>query len=83
MKEVVMAVSIDKRSKSAAAVQETLTKYGELIQFRLGMHDLHVGENNETGRILLQAAGEEDRIQSLEKELCALDLVKVQTMVLE
>lgn len=83
MQEVVMAVSIDKRSTSAAAVQETLTKYGEMIQFRLGMHDLHIGQNNETGRILLQAAGEEEKIQALEKELTALDLVKVQAMVLE
>lgn len=41
MKNVVMAISIDKRSKAAPTVQEVLTKYGEMIHFRLGMHDLH------------------------------------------
>ena len=83
MKNVIMAISIDKRSKAAPTVQEVLTKYGEMIQFRLGMHDLHRGENAETGRILLQVVGDSDKIASLQTELTALDLVKVQTMELE
>lgn len=83
MKNVIMAISIDKRSTKAPTVQEILTKYGEMIQFRLGMHDLHHGENNETGRILLQVIGDDTKIDSLKAELAALDLVKVQTMELE
>ncbi|MFR6291606.1 MAG: hypothetical protein ACLUKQ_09150 [Peptococcaceae bacterium] len=83
MKNVVMAISIDKRSKAAPTVQEVLTKYGEMIHFRLGMHDLHHGENNETGRILLQVIGDDTKIDALKADLSALELVKVQDMELE
>ena len=40
MKDVILAISIDKRSTAAPTVQEVLTKYGEMIHFRLGLHDL-------------------------------------------
>ncbi|MBR5318829.1 MAG: hypothetical protein IKU46_04450 [Peptococcaceae bacterium] len=83
MKEVIMAISVDKRSTSAAALQETLTKYGELIHFRLGMHNLHSEEKKENGRILLQVIGADEKIQALQNDLAALDLVKVQSMELE
>lgn len=83
MKNVVLAISIDKRSTAAPTVQEVLTKYGEMIHFRLGIHDLHHGEDNENGRILLQVIGDDAKIQSFKNELAALDLVKVQAMELE
>ena len=83
MQEVIMAISVDKRGTSAKALQETLTKYGELIHFRLGMHNLHRADRAENGRILLQVIGADEKIQALQDELEALDLVKVQAMVLE
>lgn len=83
MKEVIIAISVDKRSTSAKALQETLTKYGELIHFRLGMHNLHRADKAENGRILLQVVGADEKIQVLQAELAALDLVKVQAMELE
>ena len=83
MKDVILAINIDKRSTAAPTVQEVLTKYGEMIHFRLGLHDLHHGENNENGRILLQVIGDDAKIQALQAELAALDLVKVQDMELE
>ena len=54
-----------------------------MIHFRLGMHDLHHGENNETGRILLQVIGDDTKIDALKADLSALELVKVQDMELE
>lgn len=83
MKEVIMVISVDKRSTSAKTLQETLTKYGELIHFRLGMHNLHREDKAEHGRILLQAIGSDEKIQALQSELAALDLVKVQSMEVE
>lgn len=83
MKEVIMAISVDKRSTSAKTLQETLTKYGELIHFRLGMHNLHREDRAEHGRILLQVFGTDEQVQTLLDELGALDLVKVQAMELE
>lgn len=81
MKEVIMVVNIDKRGSSAPAVQEILTRYGEMIRFRLGFHDLHQGAEN--GRILLQLVGEADALQACQQELAALDMVRVQAMELE
>lgn len=83
MKNVIMAVNIDKRSKAAPTVQEVLTKYGEMIHFRLGVHDLHHGENNENGRIILQVIGDDAKVAALSDELSSLELVKVQAMELE
>lgn len=83
MKNMVFAISIDKRSTAAPTVQEILTKYGEMIHFRLGIHDLHHGQNNENGRILLQVIGEDAKIQNFQRELSALSMVKVQVMELE
>ena len=83
MKDVIMAISIDKRSSAAPTVQEILTKYGEMINFRLGLNDLHHSEKNENVRILLQVVGEAGKIQALQDALSELDLVKVQAMELE
>ena len=83
MNDVIMAVIIDKRSTAAPTVQQILTTYGDIINFRLGFHDLHQGETNENGKILLQLRGEAARIDQLTKELSALDLVKVKSMSLD
>lgn len=83
MKDVIMAISVDKRSTAAAALQEVLTRYGELIHFRLGMHNLHSEAKKENGRIILQVIGSDEKIQAMQDELAALDLVKVQSMELE
>ncbi len=83
MNDVIMAVIIDKRSTAAPTVQQILTTYGDIINFRLGFHDLHQGETNENGQILLQLRGENARIDHLTKELAALDLVKVKSMSLD
>ena len=83
MNDVIMAIIIDKRSTAAPTVQQILTTYGDIINFRLGFHDLHQGEANENGQILLQLKGENSRIDQLTKELAALDLVKVKFMSLD
>ena len=79
MKDVIMAVGVDKRSAAASTVQEILTKYGDMIHFRLGHH----GEGEDNGRILLQVIGDDARIDAMKAELSALNLVKVQAMELE
>lgn len=83
MNDVIMAVILDKRSTAAPTVQKILTTYGDIIHFRLGFHDLHQGETNENGQIILQLKGQEERISQLTKELSALDLVKVKSMSLD
>lgn len=83
MTNVIMAVLIDKRSTAAPMVQEILTKYGHIIYLRLGFHELHHGDTNEVGQILLQLCGTVDQVGQLQAELSALDLVKVKSMSLD
>ena len=83
MNEVVMAIIIDKRSTAAPTVQQILTAYGDIINFRLGFHDLHQGPADENGQILLQLKGDTARIDKLTQELSALELVKVKSMSLD
>ncbi len=81
MDETIMAIVIDKRSTAAPTVQEILTRYGEIINLRVGFHDLHQ-DGNENGQILLHLKGEMKIITQLEQSLQKLNLVKVKTMSL-
>ena len=83
MADVIMAIMIDKRSTAAPTVQEILTKHGEIINVRLGFHDLHQGQSNENGQIVLHLKGSDAVIEKLTADLSALDLVKVKTMSLD
>lgn len=74
----IMAVLINKRSEGAPKVQEILTKFGCIIRLRLGVHEME--GCREEGLILLQLGGSEEEICQLEKELTAIDLVRVKKM---
>ncbi|MFZ7104032.1 MAG: hypothetical protein ACOWWO_15440 [Peptococcaceae bacterium] len=76
-----MAVLINKRSEAAPRVQEILTRFGCIIRVRLGVHEVEACR--EEGLILLQLCGNKEDISQLEKELKALDLVRVKKMDLE
>ena len=73
----VMSISVDHRTNSAPKVQEILTKNGEIILGRFGIHD--PGEEN-TGLITVNLRGEKNRINNMMDELSGLDGVKVNHM---
>lgn len=73
----IMGIQVDKRTKSAPIVQEVLTKYGDSIVSRVGMHD--PGEK-EHGLITLHLRDKEERIEALAKELKKLDGVTVKSV---
>jgi metal-responsive CopG/Arc/MetJ family transcriptional regulator len=76
----VMGVSIDLRTAHAPLVQDVLTKYGCVIKTRLGLHETDENSCSEHGILLLQLKGSDEEIQNLQKELLAIDGVKVNSM---
>ncbi|MCX8132272.1 MAG: hypothetical protein N3I35_19525 [Clostridia bacterium] len=75
-----MGILVDKRTKSAPRVQEILTKYGDSILSRVGIHD--PGEE-EHGIITLNVRDKSEKISSLAEELEALDGVQVKTVTMK
>lgn len=76
----IMGILVDKRTKSAPAVQETLTKFGDSILSRVGIHD--PGEE-EHGLITLNIRDKSERILELASELEQLDGVQVKTVTMK
>lgn len=76
----VVGISVDKRTKSAPKVQEILTKFGDNIISRYGVHD--VGEH-EKGLITLNFVGGNESLSQLKSELNDLEGVIVKSVDLE
>lgn len=76
----IMGILVDKRTKSAPEVQEILTKYGDSILSRFGIHD--PGEK-EHGLITLNLRDKEERLKALVHDLEHLDGVTVKTIYME
>jgi putative iron-only hydrogenase system regulator len=75
-----MGILVDKRTKSAPKVQEVLTKYGDSILSRIGIHD--PGEK-EHGLITLNLRDKEEQLEALTQELEHLDGVTVKTVYMK
>ncbi|MCX7920421.1 MAG: hypothetical protein N3B21_00135 [Clostridia bacterium] len=76
----IMGILVDKRTQSAPKVQEVLTKHGDSILSRVGIHD--PGEEQH-GLITLNVRDKKDRIESLAKELESLEGVMVKTITMK
>ncbi|HHV94224.1 MAG TPA: hypothetical protein GXX47_06800 [Firmicutes bacterium] len=61
----VIGILLRNRRKQAPEVQEVLTKYGDLILARSGVHD----PERERGLITLTVEGSEEEITALQREL--------------
>lgn len=73
----IMGILVDERKQIAPKVQEVLTKHGEIIISRFGIHD--PGEAN-LGLITLHVLASKNKLNELSEELSILDGVKVKTM---
>jgi hypothetical protein len=76
----IMGVLVDKRAQSAPKVQEILTKHGDSILSRVGIHD--PGEEQH-GLITLSIRDKLDRVEKIESELISLEGVHVKTIVMK
>jgi metal-responsive CopG/Arc/MetJ family transcriptional regulator len=75
----IMGISVDKRSDFAPKVQEVLTKHGQNILARFGIHD----DSDDNGLITLNVRGDENYINEFSKELTSIPSVKVNHMTIK
>jgi hypothetical protein len=68
-----MIIIVENRDSKAPDVQEILTKFGSIINARLGLHENGFNE----GKIILDLADDEEQIQKLSKELEEIDGIRV------
>lgn len=75
----ILALLVERSQPVIASVQKILTSYGCNIRTRLGVNEVFFGEP--AGLIILELKGDEKQRILLEKDLKALSLVHVRTMV--
>jgi hypothetical protein len=69
MTKTVVLIMVGNRKESAARVQQILTGWGCMIKTRLGIHEGVLENCTETGLIILEVVGDEDRKAELERKL--------------
>ncbi|OPJ57228.1 hypothetical protein [Alkalithermobacter paradoxus] len=73
----VVSIRVDQRTDSAPKVQEILTRNGDMILSRFGMHD---PQEINTGLITLNVRATKGRINNMLNDLTSLDGVRVNHM---
>lgn len=76
----IIGILIPDRVKDAVKIQQALTKYGCSIKTRLGLHEASSETCACNGLIILELTGKKEEWDALEKELKAVEGVKIQKM---
>jgi hypothetical protein len=76
----IMGILVNSRVEEVPAVQHVLTKHGDIIRARVGLHETNEVDNSDEGLIILRLCGSKDRVDSLYSDLSAIDGVKVNQM---
>ncbi len=74
----IIAVHITDRIKEAVDIQKVLTRYGDIVKTRLGLHEVDAG--GMSGLLLLDVIPPADRIAQFENELLGIEGVEVKTI---
>lgn len=82
-KTVILGVLLRKRTITATAFQEILSRHGCNIKTRIGIHSASNNVCSPDGVILLDVIGEDADIQALETDLRNIDGADIQKMVFE
>ena len=78
MSKIVMGIQLLERTEDSTGFQSVLSKYGNIIQTRLGLHE---AVSDSSGIIVLDFVDNADsKVESLEKELSAIGNVNIQKM---
>jgi len=73
MKSNIMVIIVENRDSKAPDVQEVLTKFGSIINARLGLHENGFNE----GKIILDLEDNEEQIKELSQELQGISGIRV------
>ena len=83
MKKIILGIQITDRLTKAPEVQKIFSKYGCNIKTRLGLHEVNENACSSSGLVLLEMFGKEEEILRMEKDLKAIEGIRVQKMVFE
>ncbi|HVO75298.1 MAG TPA: hypothetical protein VMT35_14810 [Ignavibacteriaceae bacterium] len=72
MKKSILVILLGKRTKEAVKVQQILTGWGCMIKTRLGIHDGILDNCSDSGLIILELVGEDEKKQELARKLSVL-----------
>ncbi len=80
MHREIMGIQIEKREDAAQKVQNLLTKHGNIIRTRLGLHDPGAVEGKHGLIIIDFAEGSDTELNALKTELESYDGVIIKSM---
>jgi hypothetical protein len=83
MKKTILGIQITNRLTKAPEVQKIFSKSGCNIKTRLGLHEVNENVCSPSGLVLLEMFGKEEEILRMEKDLKAVEGIRVQKMVFE
>jgi hypothetical protein len=83
MKKSILVILLGKRTKEAVKVQQILTGWGCMIKTRLGIHDGILDNCSDSGLIILELVGEDEKKQELARKLSVLPGVTSRLVDLE
>lgn len=76
----IVGILVDNRKHVAPSVQDVLTKNGEIIIGRFGVHD---PEEEQNGLITLHVLSSKEELEDLCRELLIIDGVTVKSMMMK
>lgn len=82
MERTILAILVGKRKETAVNVQKILTGWGCIIRTRLGLHDGTLDNCAESGLIILELVGDNDKIAEMTRKLDLLEDVSVKLVKL-
>lgn len=76
----ILGILIKDRIKEAGKTQDVLTRHGNIINSRMGLHEVSNKQCSRVGMIILQLAGDSNQWGELEEELGEIQGIEVQNM---
>ena len=83
MKKSILLILIGKRKDEAVKVQQILTGWGCMIKTRLGIHDGVLDNCSDSGLVIIELVGEDEKKQELARKLAVLPGVSSKLIDLE
>jgi len=83
MKKSILLILIGKRKEEAVKVQQILTGWGCMIKTRLGIHDGVLEDCSDSGLVILELVGEDEKKDELTRKLSVLPGVSAKLITLE
>ena len=81
-KRIIVSVIILNRDDVAVKVQKILTPWGCMIKTRLGIHDGILDNCTQTGLLILEMVGEEDKVSEFVRKLNLIEGVEAKYQIL-